>query len=354
MRLLAFALLVPALAAGGTPSLALIAPRAAHTATLLPTGQVLVVGGCAIDSCELDDRGATTELYNPGERRFVAGPRLSTPRVGHVAARLPDGRVLVVGGWTPSGLSRTAELYEHGRFRLTGNLLGVRGGATATPLHDGRVLVAGGTQGDGVMLARAELYDPGSGRFTAVAPMRVGRGGHVAVRLLDGRILIVGGFDGRRVLRSTELYDPRRATFAPGPRLRLPRHKHAAVVLRDGRVLVLGGSNELDFRGRYASAELLDVRAGRSLRVAPMRARRFKLPDAAVLLRDGSVLVAGGAAQLERFEPRRARFVAAGRIDDALAFATATRLRDGRVLVVGGYDERLTVSRRAWLVQPSR
>ncbi len=83
-----------------------------------------------------------------------------------------------------------------------------------------------------------------------------------------------------------------------------------------------------------------------------MSARRFKLTDAATLLADGSVLVAGGARQLERYDPRRGRFVQAGRIDSALAFATATRLRDGRVLVVGGYDERLVISARAWLVKP--
>lgn len=64
------------------------------------------------------------------------------------------------------------------------------------------------------------------------------------------------------------------------------------------------------------------------------------------------MLVAGGARELERYDPRRGRFVQAGRVDSALAFATATRLHDGRVLVVGGYDERLAISGLAWLVNP--
>ena len=62
------------------------------------------------------------------------------------------------------------------------------------------------------------------------------------------------------------------------------------------------------------------------------------------------MLVAGGSTQLERFDPRRSRFRTGGRIDRALSFATATLLRDGRVLVVGGYDDRIDVSDRAWIV----
>jgi Kelch motif len=350
MRALALALAVPALAAGGIPSVELGAPRAVHTATLLPSGEVLVVGGCTVDSCELDARGATTELFDPRTNAFRAGPRLAAPRDGHAAAALHGGGVLVLGGWTPSGVTRTAERFDGTRFVRTGAMRTARGSPTATTLRDGRVLVTGGEGVGNRKLRSAELYDPRTGRFSATGPMRVARGAHVAVLLRDGRVLVIGGSDGDLVLASTELYDPKRGRFTPGPRLRLARQKHAAVVLRDGRVLVIGGSDERDFGGRFASAELLDVRRPRSVRVAQMSARRYKLPDAAVLLGDGSVLVAGGAAELERFDPRRGRFAPAGRIDAALAFSTATRLRDGRVLVAGGYDDRIDVSARAWIV----
>ena len=351
MRQLLLALLLPTFVAGGIPSVSLQSPRAAHTATLLPSGQVLVVGGCAVDSCELDERGATSEIYDPSAGRFRAGPSLSAPRVGHVAAPLPGGDVLVAGGWSTSGLVRTAEVYDGSRFVTTGPLRTARGGSSATPLRDGRVLLVGGSAGGGKVLASAEVYDPRTRRFSSTGPLRTARGGHVAVALRDGRVLVVAGSGGGGVLASTELYDPKSGRFVAGPRLRTARHKHAAVVMRDGRVLVLGGSNERDFSGRYASAELLDVRRSIALRVPPMQNRRFKLPDAAVLLADGSVLVAGGSHELERFDAARRRFVRAGRIDASLAFATATRLGSGDVLVVGGYDERLAVSRRAWLVQ---
>jgi hypothetical protein len=75
------------------------APRAAHSATLLRSGEVLIAGGCAVDGCERDARDAETELFDPAMGRFRAGPRLQRPRVGHAAFGLPDGRVVIAGGW---------------------------------------------------------------------------------------------------------------------------------------------------------------------------------------------------------------------------------------------------------------
>ena len=70
-----------------------------------------------------------------------------------------------------------------------------RGGHTATLLPDGKVLVVGGRYAavaiDG--LASAELYDPGSGRWTATGSMAEARGAFAATRLPDGRVLVVGG-----------------------------------------------------------------------------------------------------------------------------------------------------------------
>jgi hypothetical protein len=64
------------------------------------------------------------------------------------------------------------------------------------------------------------------------------------------------------------------------------------------------------------------------------------------------VVVAGGGASVESYDPRSRRFTRLGRLGRTLAFSTATVLRDGRVLVVGGYDDRIRVSRSAWLITP--
>ena len=354
MRSFLLLLVAPAiLGAAAPPSVELLVPRAAHTATLLPSGEVLVVGGCAIDSCELDERGATTEVFDPAGGRFRSGPGLSAPRVGHVAAGVPGGRVLIAGGWTDSGLARSAEVYDPTRkmFAATGSMTIARGGAVAVRLRDGRVLVAGGTGGSGP-LPSAEVYDVGAERFSRTGSMATARGSHTGVVLRDGRVLVIGGSNGRRVLASTEIYDPRRRTFSPGPRLITARQKHASVLLRDGSVLVVGGSDERDWRGRLSRAEVWIPGTRRFVPAGRLAEARFKLGDSVVRLADGRVVVAGGGRRVEVYDPRRRTFAAGATLGPALAFATATPLRDGSVLVAGGYDETLAVNRRAWRFRP--
>jgi hypothetical protein len=82
-----------------------------------------------------------------------------------------------------------------------------------------------------------------------------------------------------------------------------------------------------------------------------MAEARFKLADAVVRTATG-VVVAGGGAAVERYDPGSRRFTRVGRLGTTLAFSTATVLQDGRVLVVGGYDDRIRVSRSAWLITP--
>ena len=323
-------------------------PRAVHTATLLPSGRVLIAGGCTVDGCELDDRVATTELFDPATGRFEAGPRLTRPRVGHAAVRLHDGSVLLVGGWVRQAPTATAERYAGGRLAATGSMTVPRGAFTATLLPGGRVLVIGGTDGRRA-LRSAELFDPRRGRFVRTGSMRAPRAGHAAALLPGGKVLVTGGGSrSERVLRAAEVWSPRTGRFQPAGRMTIARYKHAAVALRGGKVLVLGGSNALDFRGRHASAELYDGRRFR--RVGSMAERRFKLPDAVVRLPGGGVLVAGGGRSVEVYEPSRRRFRVHGQTGATLSFATATLLADGRVLVVGGYDDSIAVSRRAWVV----
>ena len=328
----------------------LTVPRAVHTATLLPSGRVLIAGGCAVDGCESDGRGSTTELFDPATGRFEPGPRLTRARVGHAGVRLRDGSVLLLGGWTGGTPTATAERYAGRRFVPTGSMAVRRGGFTATRLLDGRVLVAGGSDGRRV-LRSAELYDPRRGWFVRTGPMRKARDAHAAALLPGGRVLVVGGRDGsERVLRSAEVWSPRTGRFTPAGSMTIRRYKHEAIALRNGSVLVLGGSNELDFRGRYASAELYDGRRFR--RVGSMSERRFKLPGSVVRLRSGAVVVAGGGPSVELYQPSRRRFRLHGGTGATLSFATATLLPDGRVLVAGGYDDSIAVSRRAWVVDP--
>ena len=84
---------------------------------------------------------------------------------------------------------------------------------TATLLPDGRVLVAGG-YGAGGALSSAELYDSASGTWTVTGAMTTARDLHTATLLPDGRVLVAGGL-GAGYLSSAELYGaPRPAATA--------------------------------------------------------------------------------------------------------------------------------------------
>jgi WD40 repeat protein len=107
--------------------------RSGHTATLLPNGKVLVVGG---------DSSGSGELYDPATGTWSLTGSLNTPTGGHTATLLPNGKVLVVGDYNDR-----AELYDPATetWSLTGSLnMKPRQGHTATLLPNGQVLVVAG------------------------------------------------------------------------------------------------------------------------------------------------------------------------------------------------------------------
>jgi Kelch motif len=334
------------------PTGSMSTPRAAHSATLLRSGDVLVAGGCVVDGCELDDRAADTELFDPDADRFRAGPKLLRPRVGHAAVRLPDGRVLIAGGWAGNHPTATTELYDPERniFVAGPRMTSPRGGFAVAPLGKGRFLFTGGTNGARVV-ASAEIFDAAGGHFLRTGSMRTPRSAHSATALGGGRVLVAGGSNRSDVvLSATEIY--RGGQFIRTRPMTIRRYKHAAVALPGGAVLVVGGSDSRDFFGRYASSERYDPRTRRFRRVGAMAEARFKLPDAVVRTASGRVVVAGGGASVESYDPRARSFRRIGRLGTTLSFSTATVLGDGRLLVVGGYDDRIKVSRSAWLITP--
>ena len=60
-------------------------------------GRLLVIGGCAANSC--DALQSSNEFYDIAQRRFRPAPPMRTARVSHATAALPDGGLLLVGAW---------------------------------------------------------------------------------------------------------------------------------------------------------------------------------------------------------------------------------------------------------------
>jgi deoxycytidylate deaminase len=330
-------------------------PRAAHTATALPDGGVLIVGG-------FDDDGgdeASAELFDPTTRTFEPTGSMSIGRQSHTATLLRDGRVLIAGGYDPNGRRlATAELYDptSGRFSPTGRMSGPRADHTATLLRDGRVLIVGGTGSGYTFLATAEVYDPASGRFSPTNPMSLPRESATATLLRDGRVLVAGGHAGRheaiRIYASAEVYAPRNGRFALVGDMQIARHKHDAVLLHDGRVLIVGGSDERDDLGLYDTAELFDPATDTFSTVGNLRDPRYKMRGTSTVLADGRALVCCGAPDAELFDPRSARFVTVpGTFGAGPLFAAAARIGPDAVLVTGGYSLSGPASSDAWLIR---
>jgi len=118
-------------------------------------------------------------------------------------------------------------------------------------------------------------------------------------------------------------------------------------------VLIAGGSDERDWSGNLNSAEIYDPRTGKFSAAASLNDSRFKLPDEAVQLPSGGLLVAGGSPQAEVFDPASGKFVVvAGQMNDKWHYISETRLRDGSVLLAGGYPNSDQATTQTWIYRP--
>jgi hypothetical protein len=330
----------------------MLEPRSGHTATLLPDGEVLIAGGMRRNQ----DFYKSAELYDPATGKFQATGQMTLARVGQIAVLLRSGKVLIAGGWVGHGTTDSAELYDPatGKFSVIGKMTTRRGRPSATLLSNGDVLIAGGEDhdGPGATLASAEVFRASTVQFQSTGSMHHARISHTATLLNDGRVLLTGGF-ASDVSATAEVYDPQSGTFSETGSLAAARCKHTAGLLPDGRVLIAGGSADRGWNANLNSAEVYDPRTGKFTATANMNDSRFKLPDEAVQLASGKLLIAGGSKEAEIFDPATGKFlVVTGQMDDKWHYMTETKLRDGRVLLAGGYPNSDAATTQTWIYRP--
>ena len=305
----------PALLQGAfVPTGSLNEGRQTHAATRLADGRVLVTGGVGILTSGGTNeaiRLASAEIYDPRTGTFEPAGSMTEPRLAHASTLLPDGRVLIVGGFGYPSLA-TAELYDPATdaFTRTGSMRRGVQFPSIVPLPDGRVLVYGGVLPD----ISPEIYDPATGTFSALAipglvddfdwPAQ-------AIGLEDGRTLLTGGCcgdDGISNLPSAAILDVAASTIEPLSPMSEGRVAHQSVLLLDGRVLITGGVDSAqEGAERLRSAELFDPATGSFTAVGPMSDGRHW--HSLSLLSDGRVLVLGSSAlpyqrAAELFVPR--------------------------------------------------
>src|SRR5438093_1253809 len=187
-----------------------------QTATLMPDGKLLLIGGEGKDGPL-----AVAIVFDPlTGTKITLSSQLATPRAWHTATLLPDGKVLILGGLDASGkVVEKAEAFdlETKTFNLLPpTLLVPRAHHSATLLTDGRLLVVGGVSEAGETLANAQLWNSKTQSQTSLPDgLVIARQGHQATLLPDGQVLLLGGVgtDGR-TLENGELYDPEAESFS--------------------------------------------------------------------------------------------------------------------------------------------
>jgi hypothetical protein len=330
--------------AGSAP--AMNTGRWGATATLLPSGKVLIAGG----QDNFNSPISSTELYNPVTNTFAASaPSMNAARFGATATLLPNGKVLIAGGQGNGGADLSSvELYDPiaNTFAASTPMNTARSFATATLLPNGKVLIAGGH-----FLSSTELYDPATNTFApavSTTPMNFGRTWATATLLPNGKVLIAGGaanMSQTGAIAIAELYDPASNTFAVPTAQMLMNHARyvaTATLLTNGKVLIAGGTQ--DGNGGLSSTELYDPVTNTFAASTPAM-NHSRYAATATLLPNGKALIAGGFSDVgvlsstELYDPVANTFAATTpAMNVNRYFATETLLPNGKVLIAGGFN----------------
>lgn len=313
-----------------------VAGRHAHTTTFVPgLNKVLIVGGAVFNTDGSERFLETVELFDPATNTSTALPSLNPPRAYHTANLLPDGRVVLIGGFSTINGAVSAvrsgvviDAASDAPYR-TFEVADARAHHTATLLEDVDLLVvAGGCKATGCDTTSAggtsttsfaspvELIDTTT--FTARANVPANllvtpRAMHKAVAFPGGQrgfVVLSGGLNANGTVNTIEVLQLSAAGAAPIANIfsddllgatGLVRHTMTA---RGNQFIITGGQSSapggvLDDNAPGTNAALLcGTQNGISCTpIIPMNAPRFG--HEAVLLASSQLLVLGGVVPLD-------------------------------------------------------
>jgi len=304
----------------------------------LSDGSILVAGGdnqtispgfnftSAAEVLSLDASGTVvvTKVGNMTVARDIPG-----------VVRMPDGRVLVVGGRGASDTPlATAEIYDPQAksFSATGTMLHQRLAPAMFVLKDGTIVVIGGDIGT-IPQETGEIYNPATGTFGSLfsIPSAVGMGSRSIAMLIDGRILFPGGSNNGTAVATAQIFDPQSRAFTPTGNMTSARSGPTVTTLADGKVLVAGGVNG----GALASAETYDPATGTFSATGNMTEALTN--PISIRLSSGKVLVVGDNSRTsELYDPSTRTFTAGAQMITQVTFGQLFLMPDGTVLLTRG------------------
>lgn len=294
-----------------TPVAPMTIRRWSHTATTLADGRVLVTGGRTGSTAANGIVLNTAEIYDPATNEWTETTTpMNVARRSHTATLLPNGKVVILGGGngvstTTSQAIQSAEMFDPatGMFTLIGNMTQRRSAHSALLLDDGTVLISGGSTLTGTLYPTntAEIFDPADNSFTPVGPMNYPHLAQLPGKLRDGRVVQGSSYyndthtsTGGRISAESEIYDPATRSFTPIPRMFKQRIDIGAQGLLDGTLLIAGGvTTSPNFPSIFQpTSEIYDPETASWKLSGIMSIGRDEFSG--LLLDDGRVVISGG------------------------------------------------------------
>ncbi|MBL4848210.1 MAG: hypothetical protein JKY65_22055 [Planctomycetes bacterium] len=349
------------------------APRADHTATALNDQQVLIVGG----TDGIRTAVSSVEVFDLLTQTFTARGSLRRARSDHGATETTSRQILVAGGVDELGkLITETELYSPGTntWEDAGAIQFPRRNATLScfgPLHAPIYGLVGGVDASGNPVAEVESWDEGTRTWKTIATLANPRTNHQVA--ITRSYFFVGPGDGATGPQDDlQRLDPFNGLSRISLTLASPRAGASLSFFREPSRLVIAG-------GRDATG----APVGSLLTVDPDATSPTIIPGTIAMITPrsdhlsirldeffGEILFIGGrgASGLAQDESEILRLTTREtntstvqgtinatsdrRMNRARIRHTATQLRNRRVLIVGGVDERGSVISGAELFLP--